>query len=105
MEEGKVYEEPDFNRIIVIKEREAKRVRVLLDEINQNENNATDYYSLSFVRIVRFGHENALLSSQIINLKYLIICESVAKVNILHDHYFSKHLLKYYSAYFCRLFY
>ena len=37
VEEGKVYEEPDFNRIIVIKEREAKRVRVILDEINQNE--------------------------------------------------------------------
>ena len=37
VEQGKVYEEPDFNRIIVIKEREAKRVRVLLDEINQNE--------------------------------------------------------------------
>lgn len=37
VEEGKVYEEPDFNKIIVIKEREAKRVRVLLDEINQNE--------------------------------------------------------------------
>ena len=37
VEEGKIYEEPDFNRIIVIKEREAKRVRVLLDEINQNE--------------------------------------------------------------------
>ena len=33
----KIYEEPDFNRIIVIKEREAKRVRVILDEINQNE--------------------------------------------------------------------
>ncbi len=37
VEEGRIYEEPDFNRIIVIKEREAKRVRVLLDEINQNE--------------------------------------------------------------------
>lgn len=37
VEEGKIYEEPDFNRIIVIKEREAKRVRVILDEINQNE--------------------------------------------------------------------
>ncbi|TRZ78507.1 DEAD/DEAH box helicase [bacterium] len=37
VEEGKVYEESDFNRIIVIKEREAKRVRVILDEINQNE--------------------------------------------------------------------
>ena len=37
VEEGKVYEEPDFNRIIIIKEREAKRVRVVMDEINQNE--------------------------------------------------------------------
>ncbi|MDP1759886.1 MAG: DEAD/DEAH box helicase family protein, partial [Candidatus Woesebacteria bacterium] len=37
VEEGKIYEESDFNRIIVIKEREAKRIRVLLDEINQNE--------------------------------------------------------------------
>src|SRR3989338_4052512 len=37
VEEGKIYQEEDFNRIIEIKEREAKRVRVLLDEINQNE--------------------------------------------------------------------
>ena len=37
MEEGKVYEEPDFNRIIEIKAREEKRVRVILDEIDQNE--------------------------------------------------------------------
>jgi len=37
VEEGKIYEEPDFNRIIEIKEREAKRVRIVLDEINQKE--------------------------------------------------------------------
>lgn len=37
VEEGKIYEEPDFNRIIEIKEREAKRVKVFLDEINQKE--------------------------------------------------------------------
>ena len=37
VEEGKIYEEPDFNRIIEIKEREAKRARVLMNEINQNE--------------------------------------------------------------------
>lgn len=37
VEEGKIYEEADFNKIIVIKEREAKRVRVVLDEINQDE--------------------------------------------------------------------
>ncbi len=37
VEEGKIYQEEDFNKIIEIKEREAKRVRVMLDEINQNE--------------------------------------------------------------------
>lgn len=37
VEEGKIYEEPDFNKIIIIKEREAKRVRVVLSEISQNE--------------------------------------------------------------------
>jgi type I restriction enzyme R subunit len=37
IEEGKTYKESDFNRIIEIKAREAKRVRVLMDLINQNE--------------------------------------------------------------------
>lgn len=37
VEEGKIYEEPDFNKIIIIKEREAKRARIVLDEINQAE--------------------------------------------------------------------
>jgi type I restriction enzyme, R subunit len=37
VEEGKIYTESDFNKIIEIKAREAKRVRVVLDEINQNE--------------------------------------------------------------------
>ena len=37
IEEGKLYTEPDFNRIIEIKEREAKRVKIFMDEINQNE--------------------------------------------------------------------
>jgi type I restriction enzyme R subunit len=37
IEEGKLYTEPDFNRIIEIKEREAKRVNIFMDEINQNE--------------------------------------------------------------------
>src|SRR5258706_1132887 len=34
---GKRYTEPDFNRIIQIKEREAKRVKVFMEQINQNE--------------------------------------------------------------------
>jgi len=37
VEQGRIYEEADFNKIIEIKEREAKRVRVVMDEINQNE--------------------------------------------------------------------
>ncbi len=37
IEEGKVYKESDFNRIIEIKAREAKRVQLFMDEINQNE--------------------------------------------------------------------
>ncbi|MBF0293297.1 MAG: DEAD/DEAH box helicase family protein [Nitrospinae bacterium] len=37
IEEGKVYEEADFNRIIEIKAREAKRVQIFLNEINQKE--------------------------------------------------------------------
>jgi len=37
VEQGKIYTEADFNRIIEIKEREAKRVKIVLSEINQNE--------------------------------------------------------------------
>jgi type I restriction enzyme R subunit len=37
IEEGKLYEEKDFNRSIEIVEREAKRVSIFLDEANQNE--------------------------------------------------------------------
>lgn len=37
VEEGKIYEESDFNKIIKIKAREEHRVKLLMDEINQNE--------------------------------------------------------------------
>lgn len=37
VEEGKIYEEAEFNRTIEIEEREMKRVKVILSEINQNE--------------------------------------------------------------------
>ncbi|MDQ3005583.1 MAG: DEAD/DEAH box helicase family protein [Chloroflexota bacterium] len=37
IETGKVYKEADFNRIIEIKAREAKRIQLFMDEINQNE--------------------------------------------------------------------
>lgn len=37
VEEGRTYTESDFNRIIEIKEREAKRVQIYMDEANQKE--------------------------------------------------------------------
>lgn len=37
IEEGRIYKEPDFNKIIEIKERENKRVRVFMDDANQKE--------------------------------------------------------------------
>lgn len=37
IEEGKHYKEADFNRIIEIKEREAKRVKIYMDDANEKE--------------------------------------------------------------------
>ena len=37
IETGKLYMEDDFNKIIEIKEREARRVRIFMDEIDQGE--------------------------------------------------------------------
>jgi len=37
IEAGKLYTETDFNKIIEIREREAHRVKLFMDEINQNE--------------------------------------------------------------------
>jgi type I restriction enzyme R subunit len=37
IESGKLYTESDFNKIIEIKEREAHRVKLFMEEINQNE--------------------------------------------------------------------
>jgi type I restriction enzyme R subunit len=37
IEAGKLYQEPDFNKVIEIREREAARVKIFMDQINQNE--------------------------------------------------------------------
>jgi type I restriction enzyme, R subunit len=37
IEEGRLYTEPDFNKIIEIKEREAKRVQIYMNDANQKE--------------------------------------------------------------------
>ena len=53
IEEGKIYEEEDFNRIIEIREREAKRVRVVLDEIDQSEKTIIFCANQNHARAVR----------------------------------------------------
>jgi type I restriction enzyme R subunit len=53
VEEGRVYEEKDFNKIIEIKEREAKRVQVFLAEINQNEKTIVFCASQAHAAVVR----------------------------------------------------
>ena len=37
IEEGRLYTEPDFNKIIEIKAREAKRIQIYMDDANQKE--------------------------------------------------------------------
>jgi type I restriction enzyme, R subunit len=37
VEAGKIYKEEEFNKVIEIKEREAHRVKLFMDQINQNE--------------------------------------------------------------------
>lgn len=37
VEEGRLYTESDFNRIIEIKEREAKRVQIFMNDVDQND--------------------------------------------------------------------
>ena len=53
IEPGKRYEESDFNRNIVIREREKKRVEVLLSEINQNEKTLVFCANQSHALLVR----------------------------------------------------
>ena len=55
IEEGKIYTEPDFNKIIEIKEREAKRVQIFLSEINQNEKAIVFCATQDHALAVRFG--------------------------------------------------
>jgi type I restriction enzyme R subunit len=53
VEENKLYEESDFNRIIEIKEREAKRVNVFLDEVNQKEKSIVFCATQAHAAVVR----------------------------------------------------
>ncbi len=53
VEEGKIYQEEDFNKIIEIKEREARRVRIMMDEINQSEKTIVFCATQDHARAVR----------------------------------------------------
>jgi type I restriction enzyme R subunit len=53
IEEGKIYEERDFNKNIEIKEREKKRVEIFMSQINQNEKTLVFCASQAHALIVR----------------------------------------------------
>ncbi len=53
IEAGKTYIEPDFNRIIEIKEREQTRVRIFMDQIDQNEKTLVFCATLEHAAAVR----------------------------------------------------
>jgi len=53
IESGKRYEEKDFNKIIEIKEREAHRVKIFMDQINQKEKTLVFCASQSHALAVR----------------------------------------------------
>jgi len=53
IEAGKVYKEPDFNRIIEIREREAHRVKVFMEQIDQREKTIVFCATQAHARAVR----------------------------------------------------
>jgi type I restriction enzyme R subunit len=53
IEAGRVYDEPDFNRSIEIKEREKKRVEIFLSQINQAEKTLVFCANQSHALVVR----------------------------------------------------
>ena len=69
IEQGRLYTDPDFNRIIEIKEREAHRVRKFMGEINQNEK------TLVFCAT----QDHALAVRDLINQSRLALTRTIAK--------------------------
>jgi type I restriction enzyme R subunit len=53
IEAGKVYDEPDFNRTLEIREREKKRVEIFLSQINPNEKTLVFCANQSHALLVR----------------------------------------------------
>jgi type I restriction enzyme R subunit len=63
IEAGKRYEEKDFNKIIEIKEREAYRVKLLMDMIDQREKTivfcATQVHALAVRDLINQGKKTS----------------------------------------------
>lgn len=53
VEQNRLYEEPDFNKTIEIRERESKRVNIFLDEVNQKEKSIVFCATQAHAAIVR----------------------------------------------------
>jgi len=87
IKEGKLYTESDFNRTIEIKQREAKRVQIFMDEIIQNEKTlvfcATQYHAAvvrDLVNQYRFDTLNSQLKKTDLTNKHNKVTE-LAEVN------------------------
>jgi len=71
IEEGKLYTEPDFNKIIEIKEREAKRVKIFMDEIDQKEKTivfcATQIHAAAVRDLINQNKKHVLSGAEVSN--------------------------------------
>jgi len=82
VEQGKIYEEKDFNKSIEIIEREKKRVKIFLDEADQNEKAIIFCANQNHAALIRD------LVNQLKNSKHPNYCVRVtANDSIIGDHY------------------
>ena len=70
LEEGKVYKESDFNRIIEIEAREKMRVKLMLDSINHNEKTLVFCANQNHAAKIRI-----ILIKQFLTLQLIIVSE------------------------------
>jgi len=76
IEEGKLYIEPDFNKIIEIKAREAKRVQIYMNEANQKEKAiifcATQDHAAAVRDLVASAHSAARKVTEPVEVNYCV---------------------------------
>ncbi len=87
VEVGKIYEEADFNRIIEIKSREANRVKIFMNEINQKEKTivfcATQNHASAIRELINQFKKSK--DPQLKSLAEKIIKEQKAEIKLMQD--------------------